>query len=280
MTVRLRLLVVGAHPDDAEYRAGGLAAKYRQLGHAVKFVSVTDGGAGHHSMRQAELIQRRRSEAEAAGRVCGIEYEVWDCPDGELEPTLDVRRRVIRAIRQFQPDLVLTHRPNDYHPDHRYTSQLVQDAAFMVTVPKICPDTPHLRLDPAIMYLADDFQKPTPFQPAIVIDIDDVIDQKLAMLHCHSSQMYEWLPYNWGRPDEVPTGDRERLAFTAQWVETRGPGPGAFRPILEKLYGATHATRIRWIEAFESCEYGQAVDALLLAKLFPFVPGIDEKMKR
>jgi LmbE family N-acetylglucosaminyl deacetylase len=269
----LRLLVIGAHPDDAEYRAGGLAAKYRRLGHAVRFVSVTDGGAGHHLMPREELIRRRRAEAEAAGQVCGIDYEVWDCPDGELEPTLEARRRIITLIRSFQPDLLLTHRPNDYHPDHRYTSQLVQDAAFMVTVPKICPETPHLARDPAIMYLADDFQKPTPFQPNVVIDIDDAIDQKLAMLHCHASQMYEWLPYNWGRTDEVPTGERDRLAFTARWVEERGPAPAAFATLLERFYG-NDAPRIRWIEAFETCEYGRTLDAKLASELFPFVPRL------
>jgi LmbE family N-acetylglucosaminyl deacetylase len=274
MDALLRLLVIGAHPDDAEYRAGGLAAKYRRLGHAVKFVSVTDGGAGHHLMPRDELVRRRRAEAEAAGAVCGLDYDVWDCPDGELEPTLENRRRVIRLIRSFRPDLVLTHRPNDYHPDHRYTSQLVQDAAFMVTVPKICPETPHLPVDPVIMYLADEFQKPTPFQPTVVIDIDDVIDQKLAMLHSHASQMYEWLPYNWGRPDDVPAGERERLAFTARWVEDRGPKPAAFAPLLEKLYGADQASSVRWIEAFEPCEYGRPLDAELYAQLFPFVPGL------
>lgn len=269
----LRLLVIGAHPDDAEYRAGGLAAKYRQLGHVVKFVSLTDGGAGHQSMARDELVRRRRAEAEAAGEVCGLEYEVWDCPDGELEPSLYLRRRVIQLVRSFRPDLVLTHRLNDYHPDHRYTSQLVQDAAFMVTVPKVCPDTPHLPQDPAIMYLADDFQKPTPFQPTVVIDIDDVIDQKMAMLHCHTSQMYEWLPYNWGRPDDVPSGEKERLAFTARWVEERGPRPADFAPLVAQLYGSDRAGRIRWIEAFEPCEYGRPLNAELCAVLFPFVPG-------
>jgi LmbE family N-acetylglucosaminyl deacetylase len=270
----LRLLVIGAHPDDAEYRAGGLAAWYRRLGFVVRFVSVTDGGAGHHAVPAADLRRRRRAEADAAGRVCGIEYEVWDAPDGELVPTLELRRRVIQSIRRFAPDLLLTHRPNDYHPDHRYTSQLVQDAAFLVTVPKICPETPHLPADPAIMYLADDFQKPTPFQPAVAIDIDEVIDTKLAMLHCHTSQMYEWLPYNWGRPDQVPTGEQERLAFTAKWVQDRGPGPAQYRPLLQQLYGGNHAAGIRWIEAFERCEYGRPVDRPLLARLFPFVPGL------
>ncbi len=270
----LRLLVIGAHPDDAEYRAGGLAAKYRQLGHVVKFVSVTDGGAGHHAMPRDDLIRRRRAEAEAAGRVCGIEYEVWDYPDGELEPTLAARRQVIRTIRSFRPDLVLTHRPNDYHPDHRYTSQLVQDAAFMVTVPKICPETPHLPADPVIMYLADEFQKPIPFQPTVVIDIDDVIDKKLAMLHSHTSQMYEWLPYNWGRSADVPTNDADRRAWTATWVAEHGPRPADFSPLLTMFYGAERAARIRWIEAFEPCEYGRRLHSELHAKLFPFVPRL------
>src|SRR5262245_25553920 len=268
----LRLLVIGAHPDDAEYRAGGLASRYRRARHTVKFVSVTDGGAGHQSMPRDELVRRRRAEAQAAGMVCGIEYDVWDYPDGELQPTLELRRRIIRLVRSFRPDLVLTHRPNDYHPDHRYTSQLVQDAAFLVTVPKICPDAPHLARDPVIMYLPDDFQKPAPFQPSIVIDIDDAIHDKLAMMHCHTSQMYEWLPYNWGRPDEVPHDEVGRLAFTARWVEARGPGPAAYRPMLEQIYGPARAAKIRWIEAFEPCEYGCTLDDALIAKLFPFFP--------
>jgi N-acetylglucosamine malate deacetylase 1 len=268
----LRLLVIGAHPDDAEYRAGGLASKYRRAGHTVKFVSVTDGGAGHQSMPRDELVRRRRAEAQAAGMVCGIEYDVWDYADGELQPTLEVRRRIIQLIRSFRPDLVLTHRPNDYHPDHRYTSQLVQDAAFMVTVPKICPDTPHLARDPVIMYLADDFQKPIPFQPSVVVDIDDSIDAKLGMLHCHASQMYEWLPYNWGRANEVPQDERERLAFTARWVEERGPQPAAYLPMLERAYGSARAAKIRWIEAFEPCEYGRSLDHELVEKLLPFFP--------
>jgi LmbE family N-acetylglucosaminyl deacetylase len=268
----LRLLVIGAHPDDAEYRAGGLASKYRRAGHVVQFVSVTDGGAGHHSMPREALIERRRAEAKAAGNICGIDYVVWDCPDGELQPTITLRRQMIRLIRQFHPDLVLTHRPNDYHPDHRSTSLLVQDAAYMVTVPKICPDVPHLAHDPVIMYLADDFQKPTPFEPAVLIDIDDVIDDKLAMLHCHVSQFYEWLPYNCGRSKEVPQGDRERLQFTARWVEQRGPRPDSYLPRLQQLYGAQAAAQIRWIEAFEACEYGRRLDQALVKKLFPFLP--------
>src|SRR5437667_12403656 len=171
----LRLLIIGAHPDDADYAAGGVAALYRAAGHVVHMVSLTNGDAGHHERPGPELARRRRAEAAAAGAIVGAPYQLFDNHDGELQPTLDNRRQVIHLLRSFRPDLVLTHRPNDYHPDHRYTSQVVQDAAFMVTVPNICTDTPHLKRDPVIMYLADDFQKPWPFRPTVAIDIADVL---------------------------------------------------------------------------------------------------------
>ena len=134
---QLRLLILGAHPDDADVHAGGLASIYRQLGHVVKMISVTDGGAGHHQRSSAELAEIRRAEAAAAGKVIGAAYETWGNPDGELQPTLEVRHQIIREIRTFQPDLLLTHRTNDYHPDHRAVGQVVQDASYMVTVPLV-----------------------------------------------------------------------------------------------------------------------------------------------
>src|SRR5262249_6951039 len=192
----LRLLIIGAHPDDADYHAGGTAAYYAAAGHTVKMVSLTNGDAGHHLLRGPELARRRKAEAAASGAVIGASDEVFDNPDGWLQPSPQARTQVIRLIRSFQPDLVLTHRPNDYHPDHRYTSQLVQDAAYMVTVPAVVPDTPHLARDPVIAYLPDDFQKPTPFRPDVVVDVGGVVEQVVTMLHCHRSQFYEWLPYN------------------------------------------------------------------------------------
>src|SRR5262245_20126385 len=204
---RLRLLIVGAHPDDADYYAGGTAALYRAAGHEVVMVSLTNGDAGHHRQAGVELARRRKAEAKAAGDVIGARYIVFDNPDGELLPTLDDRRQVIRLIRTHRPDLILTHRPNDYHPDHRYTSQLVQDAAYMVTVPAIVPDAPHLRANPVIAYLPDDFQRPYPLQPAVAVDVDGVMDQIVSMLHCHASQFYEWLPYNGRVESEVPASE-------------------------------------------------------------------------
>ena len=132
-----RLLVLGAHPDDADVHAGGLIARHRKLGHEVKMVSVTDGAAGHHTIGAEELSALRREEAAAAGRVVGAAYEVWDFPDGHLVNTLDLRYRIIAEIRRFAPDLVLTHRTCDYHPDHRAVGEAVQDATFLVRVPKV-----------------------------------------------------------------------------------------------------------------------------------------------
>src|SRR5262245_18207362 len=173
----LRLLIIGAHPDDADYAGGGLAAIYRSLGHTVKMISVTNGQAGHHVTPGPRMVERRKKEAAASGAVIGATYDVWDIDDGTLLPTLAVRAQVIRVIRTFKPDLLLTHRPNDYHPDHRYTSQVVQDAAYLVTVPAVVPDAPHLMKDPVICYLPDDFEKPYPFSPEIVVDVGPVIDK-------------------------------------------------------------------------------------------------------
>ena len=182
-----RILIIGAHPDDCEVYAGGAAALWRKRGDRVRFVSVTNGNAGHQSVPADVLAARRRGEAEAAARVIGAEHEVLDNDDGALEPTLRVRGELIRLVRRFAPDLLLTHRPNDYHPDHRYTSVLVQDSAFLVTVPKICPDTPHLARNPVIAYLQDDFRKPCPFSPDVAIDVDAVMDRKWAMIDAHAS---------------------------------------------------------------------------------------------
>src|SRR5438477_1430999 len=184
MEPKPRVLVLGAHPDDADIKTGGTCAKWVAHGFSVLLVSVTDGSAGHQTLRRPALAERRRAEARAAGAVLGATYDVLDLPDGELMPTLEARWKLIRLIRTFRPDLILMHRPNDYHPDHRYTSVLVQDAAYMMTVPAVCPDAPRLERDPVILYLSDDFQKPTPFRPDMVVDVGDEIGRVADMLHC------------------------------------------------------------------------------------------------
>ena len=265
---KLNIIAFGAHPDDCDQRAGGVAAKYAALGHRVRFVSVTNGDAGHQTEGGGALAARRRAEAKEAGRRIGVEYITLDNHDGELLPTLKPREEIIRHIRQWNADLVLAPRPNDYHPDHRYTGVLVQDAAYMVVVPNIAPDTPALRKNPVFMYFQDNFQRPNPFRPDVAVSIDDVIEKKLDMMDAHVSQFYEWLPWVAGTLDRVP-GDP---AARRTWLkESRAREPSAaVRETLAKWYGPEKAKGVRYAEAFEICEYGTRPDEALIRKLFPF----------
>jgi len=269
MTTDPRILVLGAHPDDAEFHAGGLLTIHRQLGHAVKIVSVTNGAAGHHVLDAQELAAVRRQEAQAVADLTGIEFDVWDFPDGQLQPTLQVRYRIIREIRTFQPDLVLTHRPNDYHPDHRAVGQAVQDASYMVTVPLSVPDVPALRSDPVVAYMADLFTKPCPLEADVVIDVADQFDAIVRMLDCHRSQVYQWLPYNKGLLDQVPSEPDERLQWLAGWFAERPRAVAdRFRAALVSTFGEA-GKAVELAEAYEISEYARQPNAELRARLFP-----------
>jgi N-acetylglucosamine malate deacetylase 1 len=266
----LRLLILGAHPDDAEYHAGGLAKIYRDMGGVVKMVSLTDGSAGHFRRLPAELGPMRRAEAAAAGQVIGAEYETWDIPDGQLMPTLEVRHRVIREIRTFAPDLVLTHRTCDYHPDHRAVGQLVQDASYMVTVPNVLRDVPALRKDPAVAYMADTFSKPNRMAADVVLDVTDRLDSIVAMLACHRSQVFEWLPYHDGVLDEVPAEDSDRLAWLRGWyLKQMRRRVEWFRRDLIAAFGPQRGAEVEAVEVYEISEYASRPDPAECRRLFP-----------
>jgi LmbE family N-acetylglucosaminyl deacetylase len=270
----LRLLIIGAHPDDADYAAGGLAALYRAHGHDVRMVSLTNGDAGHHEMPGPALAKRRLQEAANAGNVIGTPYQIFDIHDGELLPSLENRWQVIHLMRSYDPDLVLTHRPNDYHPDHRYTSQLVQDAAYMITVPAVVPGTKHLMKNPVIAYLPDEFQKPYPFSPTVAVDVGPVIEKIIDMLHCHESQFYEWLAYNTGTLDQVPKGDAARRAWLGEQIKARLRRQAQrFRKVLIDCYDHERGNAVEYAEAFEACEYGAPLAGDEMGRLFPFLTG-------
>src|SRR5205814_8302293 len=188
---KLRIICFCAHPDDCELQAGGVAAMWAAQGHKVKFVSVTNGDIGHWREAGGPLALRRKTEVEAAAKILGITTEVLDIHDGELLPTVENRRALTRLIREWKADIVMGPRPNDYHPDHRYTGVLVQHAAYMVTVPFFCPDVPSLKHNRVFLYYPDGFQKPNPFQPDIAISIDSVIEKKLDALDIMESQFLE-----------------------------------------------------------------------------------------
>jgi LmbE family N-acetylglucosaminyl deacetylase len=273
MTEQLRILVVGAHPDDADIKAGGTVARWCDHGALVRLVSLTNGQAGHHVTPGAEMARRRTAEASAAAAVVGASYEVLDIPDGELDDRLEYRHRVIRLIRGFRPDLVVTHRTVDYHPDHRFAGLLVQDAAYLLTVPAVCPDVPHLQRMPVILYFSDAFRKPCRFEPDVAVDIEEQFDHLVGMLHCHASQFYEWLPYNAGYLDQVPVGDAERRAWLGERMRRRiAPLADRYRDLLLRIYAPLRGTEVRYIEAFEVSEYGAPLDAAAWRRLFPFLP--------
>lgn len=268
----LRIICFGAHPDDCELQAGGVATMWAAKGHKVKFVSTTNGDIGHWREAGGPLALRRTAEVQAAAKILGIETQVLDIHDGEILPTLENRRLITRLIREWEADIVISPRPNDYHPDHRYTSVLVQDAAYMVTVPFFCPDVPYLKRNPVFLYSPDRFQKPNPFQPDIAVSIDSVINKKLDALDTLESQFYEGGAN--GYPELIPNDpakQKERKQQVRANFDRRNQDIAQrFRSKLAEFYGQDKANAIRYAEAFEICEYGRRPDKTELKKLFPF----------
>jgi LmbE family N-acetylglucosaminyl deacetylase len=275
----LRIIMIGAHPDDCDQDGGGTAILFASMGHAVKFVSVTNGDAGHQTIGGGALAKRRIAEAKEAGKRFGVEYDVLDNHDGELVPSLDVRLQIIRKIRDWNADIVIAPRPNDYHPDHRYTGILVQDAAYMVAVPNVAPDTPPLKKNPVFLYFQDFFQRPNPFRPDIVVDISAVFDQKIHALDAHESQVYEWLPWIGGYADQVPQDKTQREKWLA--ANRAVKLTAEVKASIEKWYGKDRTAKVMHAEAFEICEYGTQPDQQQILRLFPMLPAtVPEKPKK
>ncbi len=264
----INVIVFGAHPDDCDLDAGGTAILFAKMGHNVKFVSLTNGDAGHQDKGGGELARIRIAEAKEAGKRFGVEYSVLDNHDGELMPTLVNRLKVIREIRKWNADIVIAPRPNDYHPDHRYTGILVQDAAYMVIVPNVAPEVRPLTKNPVFLYSEDGFQKPNPLTPDIAVDIDEVFDQKIYALSAHESQFFEWLPWTMGILDQVPSDEKERLSFLANW-RNKKPSSSTTE-CLKKWYG-DKAAITNHAEIFEICEYGKQPTDEEILKLFPML---------
>lgn len=265
----LRIIFIGAHPDDCDIKGGGTAALFVEMGHQVKFLSVTNGDAGHQSQGGGMLAKRRIAETQEVAKRLGVSYDVLDNHDGELLPTLEIRLQIIRKIREWKVDVVIAPRSNDYHPDHRYTGVLVQDAAFMVGVPNVAPDVEPLRKNPVFLYFQDNFKKPNPFQPDIAVDITPVIAKKLAGLDAHQSQFYEWLPWIGNYESEVPKDPSKYKEWLLQ-KRVAKPNPEVQKSLV-KWYGSARATKVLYAEAFEICEYGTQPTDADIRNLFPML---------
>jgi len=270
----LNIIAIGAHPDDCDSKFGGTAALFAKMGHNVKFLALTNGDAGHQSMGGGVLAKRRRNEAKNAAKILGIEYEVLDNHDAELLPTLNVRHQVIRKIREWNADIVLLLRSNDYHPDHRNAGIVVQDAAYLVIVPNVTPDTSPLENNPVFLYMKDNFQKPNPFSNDIAIVIDKVYDQKIAALAAHESQMFEWGPWTNGiEESEIPNGEKERLA----WLKLNSDKKNFEQTemdAIKKWYPNIGLTDVEHAEFLEICEYGKQPTEQEIKELFPMLGNL------
>ena len=274
---KLRIICFGAHPDDAEYKSGGTAALWAKQGHQVKLVSVTNGDIGHWQMAGGALAQRRTAESAAVAKKLGVESEVLDIHDGELLPTLENRRTITRLIREWNADVVIAHRPWDYHPDHRYVGVLVQDAAFMVMVPFFCPDTPPLKKNPVFLYSSDNFQKPYPFRADIAVALDDVFELKVDALMALESQTFEGGAL--GSADfmaQTPPASQPELRrawLRERWHQRQSGEANRYRGALAQWYGDEASKTIKYAEAFEICEYGRRPNEAEIRQLFPFFPA-------
>ncbi len=271
-TEPLRIIVFGAHPDDCEYTTGGITALYAQMGHQVKYVSLTNGNKGHHVMKPGELAARRSKEAQEVARILGVAYEIMNNDDGELLPTLENRFAVIKMICDWKADVVITHRTNDYHPDHRNAGIIVQDAAYMISVPLMVPKGEPLRKPVVFLYMPDDFQKPTAFSPDIVVDITPVADKKADAFCANESQMYEWLPWIEGWENELPADPGQWRQFVGNRFLSLLNKVEKFRKAASKWYSPAQLKNIRYVEAFEICEYGSIPGKEEIKRLFPMLP--------
>lgn len=273
---KLRIICFGAHPDDAEYKSGGSAALWAKLGHHVKLVSVTNGDIGHWQMAGGPLATRRAAESALVAERLGVTSEVLGIHDGELEPTLENRRTITRLIRQWNADIVIAHRPWDYHPDHRYVGVLVQDAAFMVAVPFFCPETPALKKNPVFLYSSDGFKRPYPFVADIAVDIGSVFEQKVDALMALESQTFEGGANGSAEamaaapPASQP--ELRRSWLHERWVKRSSSEADKYRETLKRWYGDTQANEVKYAEAFEICEYGRQPTPEEIRQLFPFLP--------
>lgn len=268
---KLRIIIFGAHPDDAEYRGAGAAMKWAKFGHHVKLVSATNGDIGHWRMAGGPLALRRKKEVLAVAQRLGVTTEVLDIHDGEILPTLENRRTITRLIREWNADVVITNRPNDYHPDHRYTSILVQDSAYMVGVPFFTPDVPPLKRNPVFLYASDRFQRPNPFRADVAVGIDDVIEPTLDALLLMESQIQEGgADGNAGLyPEDEAGRQRRRDEVRRNLARRYAAQADSYRDTLVKFYGQ-QGRAIHYAQAFEVCEYGRQVSQDELRQIFPF----------
>lgn len=258
----LRFLICGAHPDDPDADAGGLAIRMRKKGHEVFLLSLTNGNAGHQTMAREPLKQRRAKEMQGVARVLDATYDTLDIDDGYLVADIPTREKLMRYIRTIRPDVIIAPRSCDYHPDHRAVGQLVCDCSYMVGVPLFCPDLPAMHDHPLILSAEDRFTYPAPFRADIAVPLtEEEVDKKIAALLEHESQYYEWLAYD---GDWTPVLEAKSKEEATAWLykQERERFSGAVKRFPDLFPAGT-----KYGEVFQIDEYGGAMTEELRREL-------------
>jgi N-acetylglucosamine malate deacetylase 1 len=267
---QLHIIAFGAHPDDAELKFAGTAALFAAQGHKVKLVAMTNGDVGHFSQAGGPLAQRRKAEVEACHAKLGVATDVFDIHDGELMPDLETRKKVANVIRDWQADIVLSHRPWDYHPDHRAVGKLAEDAAVVVAAPYFAPYTPPTKGNPIFLFYSDPFKHPYPFDPILAVGIDEVAQKKWDCISALPSQFGDADSWQARYGRDVPADEAGRKAYLLDIVKQRNADvANQYRDLLVKLYGEQKGRAIKYAEAFELNQYGSGATADDLKKMFP-----------
>lgn len=185
----MNILCVAAHPDDIEILCAGTLARYACEGHTVTMAVFTSGNMGDTVIPPPELARIREEESRAAAGVIGAKLIWCGVMDEHVFPDPEQRRIMIDVLRQADPDVIFTHAPNDYHPDHRYVGQLVFDSYFQKGLPHIPGQSyPACRFGQSLLYYMDNLGG-IGFLPTEYVDITDVFETKKNMLACHKSQL-------------------------------------------------------------------------------------------
>jgi N-acetylglucosamine malate deacetylase 1 len=270
---KIRLMVVAAHPDEADMYAGGTAALFAEMGAAVKFLSLTSGDAGHYEIGGIQLARRRWQEAQQAAACLGIEqYEVLNEHDGELYPTKEVRNQVIERVRGWEPDIVIGFHPDGWgHPDNRNAGKALADAMSFIGVPNVMPNIPAVK-KPILCLWMWDYSTMGIHEHDIALDVTPTIEKKLLACDAHATQFYEFAPWGRGMINEVPQGWEGKRAFILKYWSEFMYTQASQRQGLVRWYGSSTAASIGFAETFQIAPYGSHPAEKELRRLFPMLP--------
>jgi LmbE family N-acetylglucosaminyl deacetylase len=264
---KLKVLVIFAHPDEGEIYAGGISAIYSKMGHSVKFLSLTNGDAGHWSMDAESLAKRRYKEAMEAKRILGLsDYEVLEYHDGKLKNSLEIQEVVAKRIEQWKADVVILFYPITTeaggHNDNMQAGLIVQAAATLIKMEEL----------PAFLYMRDYFTTSFSHIPDIAINIEEVWETKLLAMKAHESQVVEANPHADGILEEVlgsKIKQQEYLFYNSYPFSRITPD---IKLALLKWYGRDFSENIKWAEAFEFAGFGRQINNKAISELFPMLP--------